>query len=692
MSELSDLIKMLRNKKESGSDYIGIVSRVDSDTAYVQIAGSDIMDTPVRMTIDSKPGDRVRVRINGGKAWITGNDTAPPTDDTRANEAYELASKIRNNLPKDIRQVTKEMEEEGELNIGDEVDHIVIEHCLANNRVIPDGQTFADIQYTPWSTTMPTFVHGKFIWSRIVVYYKDGSVKYGDPYYDMGAQATAETVIAVRIAQDAADTAEDIAQAAAETAGEKRRVFNMTPVPPYDVNDMWFDGAHGVVYLCATAKGEDGTFSQSDWTEYSKDVSNHFWYDSSGAHVAENQGDVTTGASQTISSNGTVMMRNGKIITSWTGTQTGDAAINFYDMTSSVARNADLVASFGRGGITHYVNNIVCQALTPSGLSFYTPDSNNHPEAIFGSSGVNLYANGQLGMALTSGNMKFYDSDGSTELAEFGSSGATIGRDGDFQAKIGSGEMNFKLADGSDGFKMTMSDNYLKRDKSFSKLFTNSVSSINFEAAITATPITFSYSIGLNAPVVDKDVTDTAFPVNTTRTVGTYIQIERTGSTTFTATCILPVPSDTNGILFNWWYVEEAYAPKLNFSGSNNLLWSGTLYMSSNHTATLSESVSKQLNGIVLCWSEYSNGHARDYDWSFQFVPKDSVMRGFGNGSVNVSHFMISTNANNPHAGAKSVSVTDTTIEGDDQNARNISAGGITLNNARWVLRYVFGV
>lgn len=93
MSELSDLIKMLRNKKESGSDYIGIVSRVSGDTAYVQMAGSDIMDTPVAMTMDCSPGDRVRVRVNGGRAWITGNDTLPPSNDKK-----EVATKMSRDM------------------------------------------------------------------------------------------------------------------------------------------------------------------------------------------------------------------------------------------------------------------------------------------------------------------------------------------------------------------------------------------------------------------------------------------------------------------------------------------------------------------------------------------------------------------------------------------------------------------
>lgn len=283
--------------------------------------------------------------------------------------------------------------------------------------------------------------------------------------------------------------------------------------------------------------------------------------------------------------------------------------------------------------------------------------------------------------------------DGMTELATFGADGVTVGAEGDFRAKIGSGEMNFQLPDGSDGFKMEMSDNYISRDKSFSALLTQSVASVDFEAPITATPITFSYSIGLNAAVVDKDVTDTAFPVNTTRTVGTYIQIERTGSTTFTATRILPVPSSTNGIRFNWWYVEEAYVPKLNFSGSNNLLWSGASYMGNNQTANLSEPVSKQLNGIVLAWSEYTSGHARDYEWSFQYIPKDCVLRDIGSTNLGVGsiHFMVSM-ANNV-AAAKTVYVFDDHINGYASNSStSMTVASITLSNNRWVLRYVLGV
>lgn len=85
MNELTKVFTLLQNskpKKSSGSDYTATVTHVEGKTAYVQITGADISDTPVALSIDAKPGDLVRVRVNNGKAWITGNDTAPPTNNT----------------------------------------------------------------------------------------------------------------------------------------------------------------------------------------------------------------------------------------------------------------------------------------------------------------------------------------------------------------------------------------------------------------------------------------------------------------------------------------------------------------------------------------------------------------------------------------------------------------------------------
>lgn len=50
---------------------------------YVHIPGG-VDETPVEMTISASPGDAVKVRVANGRAWVTGNQTAPPTDDTEA--------------------------------------------------------------------------------------------------------------------------------------------------------------------------------------------------------------------------------------------------------------------------------------------------------------------------------------------------------------------------------------------------------------------------------------------------------------------------------------------------------------------------------------------------------------------------------------------------------------------------------
>ena len=89
-----------KEEKRTGSDYTATVSRVGKGVAYVQIAGAEITDTPVSMSIDAKPGDQVRVRVNGGKAWLTGNDSNPPNNSTA--EVEETA--------KQVKDITKQLE------------------------------------------------------------------------------------------------------------------------------------------------------------------------------------------------------------------------------------------------------------------------------------------------------------------------------------------------------------------------------------------------------------------------------------------------------------------------------------------------------------------------------------------------------------------------------------------------------
>lgn len=93
MNGIGRILNLLRKETPSpGTNYTGTVTKVEGGVAYVQLAGSDIDDTPVRMSVAAKKGDTVRVTVNKGKAWITGNDTAPPTDDSYAKESKIVLS------------------------------------------------------------------------------------------------------------------------------------------------------------------------------------------------------------------------------------------------------------------------------------------------------------------------------------------------------------------------------------------------------------------------------------------------------------------------------------------------------------------------------------------------------------------------------------------------------------------------
>jgi hypothetical protein len=110
------------------------------------------------------------------------------------------------------------------------------------------------------------------------------------------------------------------------------------------------------------------------------------------------------------------------------------------------------------------------------------------------------------------------------------------------------------------------------------------------------------------------------------------------------------------------------------------VLWSGGYYMAAGQTATLSQSVTAQKNGIILVWSAYSGGVPQDYAWTFDYVPRWYVERFPGAGTQCLAS---STNSNPPTLALKYVYVSNTTING---NALNDTAPG----NSR-VLRYVLG-
>lgn len=91
IKELLKAIKSSDTKKTNPYDTSATVTRVENGVAYVHIPGG-VDETPVKLTMNVQLGDEVQIRVGGGQAWITGNETAPPTDDKAALEAQKMAT------------------------------------------------------------------------------------------------------------------------------------------------------------------------------------------------------------------------------------------------------------------------------------------------------------------------------------------------------------------------------------------------------------------------------------------------------------------------------------------------------------------------------------------------------------------------------------------------------------------------
>lgn len=106
MSVVKEFVSVIKSADKKGTkpyDTQATVTRVEGNTAWVHIPGG-VDETPIKMTISAKAGDTVQVRVSGGTAWMTGNATAPPTDDTQAIKANDTAVKATKKAEKATQQ------------------------------------------------------------------------------------------------------------------------------------------------------------------------------------------------------------------------------------------------------------------------------------------------------------------------------------------------------------------------------------------------------------------------------------------------------------------------------------------------------------------------------------------------------------------------------------------------------------
>lgn len=210
-------------------DTVGEVKRVDDDYAWIQFAGAT-EPTPVKKTISVKKGDKVPVRVSKGSAWIVGNETAPPTDDTLAKKAmsqannagrtakrasdlsiiadvmYYLASDQEEGVTVEDEGWTKEPQEvteslpylwayhDYERGNGTHFksEPVIIAMYAEDGKGIDTFTTYyalgtstSTAPTTGWATSF-TYLSGYYIWRKELITYDDGTTNWTTAVYDAG--------------------------------------------------------------------------------------------------------------------------------------------------------------------------------------------------------------------------------------------------------------------------------------------------------------------------------------------------------------------------------------------------------------------------------------------------------------------------------------------------------------------------
>lgn len=121
--------------------------------------------------------------------------------------------------------------------------------------------------------------------------------------------------------------------------------------------------------------------------------------------------------------------------------------------------------------------------------------------------------------------------------------------------------------------------------------------------------------------------------------------------------------------------------------GTGRVLWTGAMYMTGGHTATLDEPVSKQPTGIVLVFSEYVDGAAADQSFHHRPILKEVVAAHPGKAEC----IQLST-SNLAFFATKYLYIYDDKVVGhNNNNLTGTGDCGITYTNNRFVLRYIIG-
>lgn len=243
---------------------IGILGSIDADTkvraisltyGFTTINGRFIKTGRIESADGTTYFDLDKSEI-GGRIVFTQNGQEKTLEEL-GSEAMESKDFINNTLPGILDEIKAQLDGQIEQHFY-QIDPSPLSTAPGSEAGVPNsGWTDANTKENHLGDLYYNTTSGK-VWRYVKISWRPKPGYAPGTFYVWQELQDSELAQAIAIANEAL-----------ELGKEKNRIFTSTPVTPYDVGDLWVQGATGDIMRCKTAR-ESGAFTSSDWERASK--------------------------------------------------------------------------------------------------------------------------------------------------------------------------------------------------------------------------------------------------------------------------------------------------------------------------------------------------------------------------------------------------------------------------------------
>lgn len=243
---------------------IGILGSIDADTkvraisltyGFTTINGRFIKTGRIESADGTTYFDLDQSEI-GGRIVFTQNGQEKTLEEL-GSEAMESKDFINNTLPGILDEIKAQLDGQIEQHFY-QIDPSPLSTAPGSKAGVPNsGWTDANTKENHLGDLYYNTTSGK-VWRYVKISWRPKPGYAPGTFYVWQELQDSELAQAIAIANEAL-----------ELGKEKNRIFTSTPVTPYDVGDLWVQGATGDIMRCKTAR-ESGAFTSSDWEKASK--------------------------------------------------------------------------------------------------------------------------------------------------------------------------------------------------------------------------------------------------------------------------------------------------------------------------------------------------------------------------------------------------------------------------------------